>query len=401
MEKGEVHIMSAQQIKCPHCNQVFDLSDDMAAHIRDQVRTKEFDDELEGRIKIMKETAEADTKNKVQLAILNEREKYENQLKKANNETSNAQIKIAELTSELRMTKESAAKNLDLQLKQNEMELKEKHNSEMSDIKAQLKARELELNYYKDLKGKLSNKLVGESLEKHCEIEFNKIRMAAFPNAEFGKDNIVSQESGSKGDYIFREYDDSGAELLSIMFEMKNEMTSTEKKKLNENFFKELDKDRKEKKCEYAVLVSLLEAESELYNQGIVDVSYAYPKMYVIRPQFFIPMITLLRNAALNTLDSKRELQNIKSLNMDITAFKENFEVFKTGFANNCRLSNGHMDKAIDEITKAIKNLEGVRDYLEASRKQLNVANKKASEITVEKLCKDSDSLLDELKNGL
>ncbi len=392
--------MSAQQIKCPHCNQVFDLSDDMAAHIRDQVRTKEFDEELESRIKIMKESAEADTRNKVQVAILNEREKYEEQLKKVNTETNNAQIKIAELTSELKLTKDSAAKTLDLELKQQEIQLSTKHSKQMSDMQAELKAKELELNYYKDLKSKMSTKMLGETLEKHCEIEFNKIRMAAFPKAEFGKDNTVSKETGSKGDYIFREYDDSGVELVSIMFEMKNEMDATATKKTNESFFKELDKDRREKKCEYAVLVSLLESDNELYNQGIVDVSYMYPKMYVVRPQFFIPIISLLRNASFSSLDSKKELQNIKSQNIDIANFKENFEEFKKGFTYNCNLSDGHMDNAINEINKAIKNLESVKNALEASKKQLNTANKKATDITIEKLCKNSESLVEELKNS-
>ena len=391
--------MSVKQIICPHCNEVFDMSDDMAAHIREQVRTKEFDEELQSRLAIQQDAAARDAEAKVKEAIIKEREKYGRQLDDVKDEKRQAEITIAELNSELKLVKDSAAKTLDLELKQKELDLRAEHSAAIADLQSELKGKEIELSYYKDLKSKMSTKMVGETLEQHCEIEFNKIRMAAFPRAEFGKDNTVSKETGSKGDYIFRERDDDGTELLSIMFEMKNEMDTTATKKKNESFLKELDKDRKEKNCEYAVLVSLLESDNDLYNQGIVDVSYLYPKTYIIRPQFFIPIIGLLRNASLNSIESKRELQKIKNQNIDIANFKDNFEEFKKGFAYNCSQSDKRMDEAIDEIAKAIKRLEAVKTALEASRKQLKTANEKATEMTVEKLCKNSSSLMEKLSD--
>ena len=391
--------MSVKQIVCPHCNEVFDMSDDMAAHIREQVRTKEFDEELQSRLAIQQDAAARDAEAKVKEAIIKEREKYERQLNDVKDEKRQAEITIAELNSELKLVKDSAAKTLDLELKQKELDLRAEHSAAIADLQSELKGKEIELSYYKDLKSKMSTKMVGETLERHCEIEFNKIRMAAFPRAEFGKDNTVSKETGSKGDYIFRERDEDGTELLSIMFEMKNEMDTTATKKTNESFLKELDKDRKEKNCEYAVLVSLLESDNDLYNQGIVDVSYLYPKTYVIRPQFFIPIISLLRNASLNSVESKRELQKVKNQNIDIANFKDNFEEFKKGFAYNCSQSDKRMDEAIDEIAKAIKRLEAVKTALEASRKQLKTANEKATEMTVEKLCKNSYSLMEKLSD--
>lgn len=243
----------------------------------------------------------------------------------------------------------------------------------------------------------MSTKMIGETLEQHCEIEFNKIRMTAFPKAIFEKDNKVSKESGSKGDYIFREFDDDGVEIISIMFEMKNQNETTSSKKTNEHFFKELDKDRREKHCEYAILVSLLEENNELYNQGITDVSYQYEKMYVIRPQFFIPIITLLRNAALNSLNNKKELVRIQNENIDIANFKNNFEKFKTSFTYNCEQADKKLNDTIEEIDKVIAKLQNIRDAVTSSDKQLSQANKKIENITVENLCKNSPILLDKL----
>lgn len=387
------------QIKCPHCNQVFDLSEDAADKIKSQVKTQEFEEELHNRLQILQQKSEADLKSAVSEALLKEREKYETKLNKANEEALDMKNEITELKSKLSSEKEKSSasqKRHELEIKQCELEMKQQYADKIADVEANLKAKEHEVEYYKDLKSKMSTKMVGETLEKHCEIEFNKIRMAAFPKAEFGKDNVVSKESGSKGDYIFREYDDSGAELISIMFEMKNEMDTTSTKKTNEHFLKELDKDRREKNCEYAVLVTLLEADNDLYNQGIVDVSYMYPKMYVIRPQFFIPIITLLRNAAVASLDTKVELMKVKNQNLDVAQFKANFDVFKKGFGYNYEQAGKRLNEAVEEIDKAIARLQAVKDALTASDKQLTQANKKVDDITIEKLCKNSPLLLEE-----
>jgi hypothetical protein len=244
--------------------------------------------------------------------------------------------------------------------------------------------KEEEIKQVKDMKMKMSTKMVGESLELHCENEFNKIRSAAFPKAEFSKDNNAS--SGSKGDYIYREYDENKVEILSIMFEMKNESEGTSSKKKNEEFFKELDKDRREKKCEYAVLVTMLEADSDLYNAGIVDVSYRYDKMYVIRPQFFIPMITLLRNAALNSLSYRQELAKVRNQNVDITGFEERLSNFQEGFSKNYLSASAHFEQAIKEIDASIAKMNKVKSELLTSANQLRLANDKAQDLTIKKL---------------
>ena len=286
----------------------------------------------------------------------------------------------------------------ELQQKEQEVQqtaLKEKYELELRSKKDQfeleLKAKDEAIAFYKDFKAKQSTKMVGESLEQHCEIEFNRLRMTAFPRAEFGKDNDA--KTGSKGDYIYREYDENGIEILSIMFEMKNENDETATKKKNEHFFKELDKDRHEKQCEYAILVSLLEADNELYNTGIVDVSYQYPKMYVVRPQFFIPIITLLRNAALNSLQYKQELALMRDQHIDITHFEEDLETFKKGFARNYELASKKFQTAIDEIDKTIKSLEKTKAALLSSENNLRLANNKAEDLTVKKLVKNNPTM--------
>jgi hypothetical protein len=245
--------------------------------------------------------------------------------------------------------------------------------------------------YYKDMKAKLSTKMVGETLEQHCETQFNQIRATAFPKAYFEKDNDA--RTGSKGDYIYREADEEGNEIISVMFEMKNEQDETATKKKNEDFFKELDKDRTEKHCEYAVLVSLLEPDSELYNSGIVDVSHRYPKMYVIRPQFFIPMITVLRNAAINSLKYKSELALIRSQNIDITNFEDSIEEFKSGFARNYDLASRKFKAAIDEIDKTIKSLEKTKENLLSSENNLRLANNKAEDLTIKRLTRGNPTM--------
>lgn len=256
---------------------------------------------------------------------------------------------------------------------------------------AELRAKEELIDYYKDLKAKLSTKLVGETLEQHCEIEFNKIRAAGFPRAYFEKDNDA--RTGSKGDYVFRESDDAGTEFISIMFEMKNESDATATKKKNEDFFKELDRDRREKGCEYAVLVSLLETDNDLYNNGIVDVSHRYPKMYVVRPQLFIPMITLLRNAALNSLEYKTEIARMREQTVDITNFEESLDSFKTGFAKNYDLASRRFKSAIDDIDKSIERLHKVKESLLGSENNLRLANNKADELTIKRLTRNNPTM--------
>ena len=260
----------------------------------------------------------------------------------------------------------------------------------------ELKNKDEAIARYRDFKTRLSTKMIGETLEQHCEITFNNLRTTAFPTAYFEKDNDA--HTGSKGDYIFRDYDESGLEYISIMFEMKNEMETTATKKKNEDFFKELDKDRREKKCEYAVLVSMLEPENELYNNGIVDVSYRYPKMYVIRPQFFLILISILRNSARNSLDAKRELQQLRMQRLDMANFEENLMNFRDGFARNYELASSHFEKAVEAIDKSISQLEKTKKELLASDRQLQLANKKAQELTVKKLTKDSPSIRAELE---
>jgi hypothetical protein len=281
-----------------------------------------------------------------------------------------------------------------------EKTLTEKFSAEIKTKDEMIKMKDQEIDFRKDLKQKLSTKMLGETLEQHCENAFNSLRATAFQQAYFEKDN--NAKSGSKGDYIYKECNEDGVEIISIMFEMKNENDGTATKKKNEDFLKELDKDRNEKKCEYAVLVSLLEADSELYNNGIVDVSYKYPKMYVVRPQFFIPIITLLRNAAMNSMQYKTELALVKNQNVDITNFEENINTFKEGFAYNYNLASKKFKEAIDEIDKSIKHLEDVKSALTSSENNLRLANDKAENLTIKKLTKGNATMtakFEELKN--
>lgn len=384
------------EIKCPHCNKGFDMSDEAAGLIRDQVRTKAFEKEVSDRVKTLQESADAEMRVKVSEAVLRERETYSEKLLEAKDSVSKAEAKAAEIQSQFDNYKTEAA----LEAKQLELDMNEKYLKQISDLEADNRDLTHERDYYKDLKARMSTKMIGESLEVHCETEFNKIRMLAFPNAEFHKDNEVSKASGSKGDYVFREFDENGVELISIMFEMKNEADTTATKKKNEHFFKELDKDRREKKCEYAVLVTLLEADNELYNQGIVDVSYQYEKMYVIRPQFFIPLISVLRNAALKTLDMRRELARMQGRDLDIKNFEDAFLDFKGKFSYNYNQAAKRFDEAIDEIDKSIEHLKAVREKLAASKRQLGLANNKIEDITVEKLTRNSPSLLESLADS-
>ncbi len=315
---------------------------------------------------------------------------------KAEVEKSDTERELAVTKAVQEKDKEIADKNAeitklsgDLEVQQRQNELTEKQLLEQH--KGELRLRDEEIERLKDFKARQSTKMVGESLEQHCQNQFNSIRMTAFPNAYFEKDNDA--RTGSKGDFIFRESSDDGTEFISIMFEMKNEMDTTATKHKNEDFFKELDKDRKEKNCEYAVLVSLLEADNELYNNGIVDVSYKYEKMYVIRPQFFIPMITLLRNAALNSLKYQRELQIVKNQQVDILHFEENMESFKNAFGRNYELASRKFEDAINEIDKSIRQLEKVKEALTSSERNLRLANDKAQDLSIKKLTKNAPTV--------
>lgn len=410
-------------IKCPNCGQVFKVDESGFADIVKQIRDHEFEKELREREQLMKQDkenavklAEANTKSVLQedvakkdaeiaalkskieafgtektleitktvAKIEKERDALANELKAKETEK---QLAVSEAVNKVEKERDTLAGELkakEAEQKLLEATLKEKHLSE-------LKSKDEMIAYYKDMKVKLSTKMVGETLEQHCETQFNQIRATAFPKAYFEKDNDA--RTGSKGDYIYRETDGDDIEVISIMFEMKNEQDETATKKRNEDFFKELDKDRNEKGCEYAVLVSLLEPESELYNSGIVDVSHRFPKMYVIRPQFFIPMITVLRNAAMNSLQYKSELALVRNQNIDITNFEENIEAFKSGFARNYDLASRRFKSAIEEIDKTIKSLEKTKEHLLRSEDNLRLANNKAEDLTIKRLTRGNPTM--------
>jgi hypothetical protein len=393
------------EIICPNCKKAFKVDEAGFADIVKQVRDHQFEEELQKRLKL----ADNEKESAVQLA----EEKFKNRLQedlakkdkelseiKASKEAEIAQIQSkldnAELQKKLSVTeavqkiekeRDDLANNL--KSKETESQLLEKSLNEKFAIELKtkddiIKMKDEEIGLRKDMKLKLSTKMIGETLEQHCETEFNKLRATAFQNAYFEKDNNSS--SGSKGDFIYKENDLHGNEIISIMFEMKNESDTTASKKKNEDFFKELDKDRIDKKCEYAVLVTLLEAESEYYNTGIVDVSHKFNKMYVVRPQFFIPIITLLRNASMNSMHYKAELSLIKNQNIDITNFEDNITKFKEGFAKNYELASKKFKTAIDEIDKTIDHLYKTKEALLSSENNLRLANNKADDLTIKKL---------------
>lgn len=314
-----------------------------------------------------------------------------NAVSKERNEHSKSIFEKEKQISELEKELEKKDTEKELAVHKAVSEIENERNAQKAEYEAKLKYMDEQIDYYKDFKLKLSTKMVGESLERHCETEFNKLRATAFRNAYFEKDNDI--KTGSKGDYIYREVDENGTEIISIMFEMKNEQDTTSTKKKNEQFLKELDKDRIEKKCEYAVLVTLLEPEDEFYNTGIVDMSHLYEKMYVIRPQFFIPIITILRNAAMNSLEYKSELAVIRNQNIDITNFEEKINTFKSGFAKNYELASKKFDTAIEEIDKTILHLQKTKEALISSENNLRLANKKADELTIKKLTYNNSTM--------
>lgn len=403
-----------QEIKCPKCGEVFVVDESGYANIVKQVRDKEFARELQKREEELKDAQQKDLdlvrleqKNQLDKALsakdseLSEKDKKIQELEACikNNDISrnlavseavNAKEKeIAQKNTEIIRLRDQLS-NKDTEKQLGEESLKREYEAKLKHKDEQLKEKDEQIDYYKDFKARQSTKMVGESLEQHCLTQFNSLRMTAFPTAYFEKDNDA--KSGSKGDFIFRESVE-GTEFISIMFEMKNEMDETATKHKNEDFFKELDKDRREKKCEYAVLVSLLEMDNELYNNGIVDVSYRYEKMYVIRPQFFIPMITLLRNAALNSLKYRQELEAAKNQQLDIAHFEENMNAFKQGFGRNYEIASKKFKTAIDEIDKTITHLQKTKDALLSSENQLRLANNKAEDLSIKKLTKNAPSV--------
>ena len=405
------------QIKCPHCGTVFTINETEYSQLLAQVRGHEFEKEIHERLERERALFEEQSKKQLQ-AYRNEKEKEIANLQ--------AQLEKAASQNQLDMERSLAEKEKEVQALQNQLEqarlqhqnelqrsltslekerdsvknqlaLQEKESelalsSIRSDYEVQLKAANEQVEFYKNFKAQQSTKAIGESLEIYAETEFNKVRSYAFPRAKFGKDNEISA-SGSKGDFIFRDFDETGLEFISIMFEMKNEADTTKTKHKNADFLKELDKDRREKKCEYAVLVTMLEADNDYYNTGIVDVSHEYEKMYVIRPQFFIQLIGLLRNAALNSLQYKQELALIREQNIDITHFEEDLEVFKNAFAKNYNSASTNFKKAIDEIDKAIKRMEEVKRFLTTSENQLRLANNKLDDVSVKKLTRNNPTM--------
>ncbi|MBQ4526589.1 MAG: DUF2130 domain-containing protein [Clostridia bacterium] len=412
-----------QEIKCPKCGEVFQVDESGYSAIVKQVRDKEFEKEILERESTYKSEKNAavqiavakmeSEKNKI-ISELNAKIKTEeieknhavnSAISDKDKIIASKDLEISKLKSELDINKagtelaiktaiqNSESKIIELEnrikLEKSEWELREKSIDQR--YTDEIKRKDEEIAYYKDFKARQSTKMIGESLEQHCEIEFNKLRSTAFPNAYFEKDNDV--KTGSKGDYIYRESSDDGTEFISVMFEMKNEMDTTATKHKNEDFFKELDKDRNEKNCEYAVLVTLLEADNEYYNSGIVDVSHKYPKMYVVRPQFFIPIISLLRNAALNSLKYKRELEIIRNQNIDITHFEEDINDFKDKFSRNYRLASERFHKAIEEIDKTIDHLQKTKEALLSSENNLRLANNKAEDLTIKRLTKGNPTM--------
>ena len=436
-----------KELICPNCQKAFKVDEADYAAILMQVKDREFKADLDRRIAELHKQHEAEQaaldkqrQAEQEAAALKASREYEQALQRRDASLKDRDATIAQLQMQLNGMEEKKQLELSAQLARKEQEidrlkaeikgnddrtklevLKEgqrwrealqkaksegeqlqheikleqqaaaiRENTLKDDYERRLKQQQEQVDYYKDLKARMSTKMIGESLEIHCSTEFNRVRSSVYPNAYFEKDNDASR--GTKGDFIFRDHID-GMEYISIMFEMKNESDETATKKKNEHFFKELDKDRREKNCEYAVLVSLLEADSELYNNGIVDVSYAYPKMYVVRPQFFIPIVSLLRNAALNSLKYKQELAQMRAQNIDITHFEEDLDKFKTDFARNYELASRKFQTAIDEIDKTISHLQKTKEALLSSENNLRLANNKATDLTVKKLVRKNPTM--------
>jgi hypothetical protein len=382
------------EIICPHCDKAFKVDEAGYANILKQVHDREFENQLNERLNQVKndqlsalKLAEKDTESAI-LAIKSAKDiEIERLLSQLREKDSSVKATVDQAVRKIeseRDTLQNDLKNAHLEKQNSENLLKDKY-------KTQIRDRDDAIERLKDMKAKLSTKMVGETLEQHCEIEFNKLRSTAFQTAFFEKDNDARE--GSKGDYIFKDHDENGTEIVSIMFEMKNEIDTTTTKRKNEDFLKELNKDRNEKGCEYAVLVSLIEPDSELYNSGIVDVFHRYPKMYVIRPQFFIPMITLLRNAALQALKYKTELAQVKEQNIDVTNFEAELDTFKVAFGKNFELASKKFSTAIDEIDKSISHLQKTKDALLSTDRNLRLANNKAQDVTIKRLTRNNPTM--------
>ncbi len=382
------------EIICPHCGKVCKIDEAGYADILKQVRDSAFETELHERL----ELAEKDKGNALELAKAKAASKLKTAAaaKDAEIQGLKAELDATEVAKKLAITEavsavEKERDELKSGLERAELEKQLSETSLKDKYETQIKDRDDAIDRLRDMKARLSTKMVGETLEQHCETEFNRIRATAFPSAYFEKDNDA--RTGSKGDYIFRDSDEADNEIVSIMFEMKNESDRTATKNKNEDFLKELDKDRTEKKCEYAVLVSLLEPDSELYNTGIIDVFHRYPKMYIIRPQFFLQIITLLRNAAMNSLQYKSELALVKAQNTDVTEFETKLETFKTAFAKNYDLASRRFQTAIDEIDKSIDHLQKTKDALLGTDRNLRLANDKAQDVTIKKLTRGNPTM--------
>jgi len=382
------------EIQCPHCSKAFKVDETGYANILKQVYDHEFENQLSERL-TQKEREQA---SELKLAKMDADSAIQNLKAEKEVEIERLRSTIREKESSVQATVDKAVRemekerdNLKNDLKNSKLEKENSENLLKDKYKTQIRDRDEAIERLKDMKAKLSTKMVGETLEQHCETEFNKLRSTAFQSAFFEKDNDA--RSGSKGDYIFKDHDENGTEIISIMFEMKNEMDTTATKRKNEDFLQELDKDRNEKGCEYAVLVSLLEPESELYNTGIVDVFYRYPKMYVIRPQFFISMITLLRNASLNSLKYKTELALVREQNIDITNFETELDAFKTAFGRNYELASKKFTTAIAEIDKSISHLQKTKEALLSTDRNLRLANDKAQDVSVKRLTRKNPTM--------
>lgn len=411
-----------KELKCPHCHTLFTVNESDYSQILAQVRGQEFDKELAQRLESEMKLQEARANSRFQEVLTKKKQAIQsltNRLERIEQEQAylrqqelaqkdkellelHNQLDKLELEQQSRLQSALTVVEKERDHLKNQLVLQEKESelslaSVRSDYEVQLKAVNEQVEFYKNFKAQQSTKAIGESLELYAETEFNKVRSYAFPNASFTKDNQVSHR-GSKGDYIYRELDSNGVEILSIMFEMKNEADTTKTKHKNSDFFKELDKDRREKNCEYAVLVTMLEADNDYYNAGIVDVSHDYDKMYVVRPQLFIHLIGLLRNAALNSLKYKQELALVREQHIDITHFEEDLEQFKHAFAKNYQSASNNFKKAIDEIDKSIKRMEEVKRFLTTSENQLRLANNKLDDVSVKKLTRNNPTMRDKFQ---
>ena len=421
----------SNEIKCPHCGEAFTVDESGYAAILNQVRDQEFQREVDARVSLAEKSREQEvalavTKAeealraqiaerdgelvnlKAQLSVQQQQASMETQIavQRAEAAAKDAQVAVERERDDLRGKVERARDELEAQKTRAEAELARARAEAQAQLAEKLRAkdeliadREREIERIQDMRARLSTKMLGESLEQHCEIEFNRLRPTAFPRAYFEKDNEVVE--GTKGDFVFRDFDEEGNEIVSIMFEMKNEADDSTHRKTNESHFKKLDADRRKKGCEYAVLVSLLEPDNELYAAGITDVSYRFEKMYVIRPQFFIPLITLLRNAALSSMEARRELALVRQQNIDVTNFEDSLADFKDKFGRNYRLASERFAKAIDEIDKSIDHLQKIKEHLLGSERNLRLANDKAEDLTVKKLTRKNPTmkaLLDEAR---